>query len=166
MFTKSLVFASGIYFVMSACTTPQKAPESKIEEQPAPDRIACGTIIGAGEGDYDFRKICVSDKAATATIGAYKSTTYYYHLQSDGHVPNMFYLNPDKTKGKPGNPLTLILKVVGNYKVKSIVDALTVNGITEEGSGGRLRITGQPVPGMGGDEVSFIADFFSVVPQP
>ena len=136
--------------------------DAGLEASPIKNRCACGSIIGAGNGDFDFREICVSETAAVANTGQFEGQSYFYTLQRDKTTPTLWYLSPDISKGKEGNPLTLILKIKKSYKLQSIVDALLEKDITAEGAGGRLWVTGQPIPGRADDNGSVIADNFKL----
>lgn len=136
--------------------------DAGLEASPAKNRFACGGIIGAGDGDFDFREICVSETDAVANTGKFEGQSYFYNLKRDAATPYLFYLSPDLSKGKAGNPLTLILKVKKTYNLSSIVDALLEKDITLDGAGGRIWVTGQPIPERVDDNGSVIADNFKL----
>jgi hypothetical protein len=136
--------------------------DSGLEASATKNRFACGSIIGAGTSDHDFREICVSETAAVANTGKFEGQSYFYNLKRDNAMPYILYLSPDLSKGKGGNPLTLILKVKKTYTIRSIVDALTEKNITVDGAGGRVWVVGQPIPGLSDDNGSVIADNFKI----
>lgn len=136
--------------------------DAGLDASPAKNRFACGAIIGAGDGDFDFREICISETAAVAHTGKLEGQSYFYDLKRDDATPYIFYLSPDLSQGKAGNPLTLILKVKKTYKLSSLVDALLEKDITVDGAGGRLWVTGQPIPDRLDDNGSVIADNFKL----
>ena len=147
---------------VSCKTNTPSGLQSDPETAASQSRFACGSVIGAGSGDFDFREICVSEKTAVANTGAFEGNSYFYNVTSDPSMPKFYYLTPDQSKKPLGNPLTLILKLKPGYKIESLVDTLIEKNITQENAGGRVWVAGHPVPGHGGDEVSYIADHFKL----
>lgn len=154
---RALAISFLISTLILSCKTNSASPPSGLESTASLNRLACGSVTGAGNGEFDFRAICVNDTTATAKTGTLTREDYFYSVTRDPSIPKIYYLEP--TSG--GNGLTLILKVKPGYTVTSLVDALIEKNITLDGAGGRLWITGHPVPGIGG-EGSYIADDFKL----
>ncbi|MCX6126779.1 MAG: hypothetical protein NTV34_18785, partial [Proteobacteria bacterium] len=145
-------------------SAPHSNPASKPVSPPIstskPGRFACGSIKGAGSGDFEFKSICLSETEATATTGTFEGSSYKYKVSKSKEMTGAYELAPEKSpSGEVGKPLLVILKIKKEYKVTSLVDALLAKDITVPGGGGRIWVVGHPHTNQ---NETFIADDFQL----
>jgi hypothetical protein len=145
---------------LAGCSSNQNGESNSLSVNS--EKMACADITDAGIGDFEFKQICIGEKTAVATVGTFESSHYFYDVKASKELKNTLELSPDKIRNKTAKPLVVMLKVKPDYRVKSVVEALTAKGIELPGAGGRVWVVGHPNRDFNTEESTFIAGDFKV----